>query len=425
MGGHYDCFGEGAVDGFLSLQHGGGADALGNQRLVLGPWAHTGLGADGVEQGELVYPENSLYPYRQMRWRWWDRWLKGEPNGVDEEPPVEYYLMGDVDDPSSAGNVWIQADDWPPADVAFEAMYLHPSGALLFAPPSGSGGTSSYVFDPNDPVPTLGGRNLNIPAGPYDQRPLDWRPDQLVFTGAVLTHPVIVVGKVVGRVFASSTAPDTDFTIKLVDVYPDGREMLVTDGILRGRFRNGFESESFLTPDSVYAFDVDLWSTALAFDVGHRIQVIVSSSNSPRFGVNPNDGRPFNSPHLPTICTNTVHMTPEHPSHIILPVSRPAVATPDLAAGDPLIRLSGGGKAGRRFRFRLEMPRGDAVDLGVYSATGRLVRWIRRGFLPEGIHDLEWDGRSGRSVPATPGVYFLRLQSAAGYVANRKLVLCR
>jgi hypothetical protein len=90
-----------------------------------------------------------------------------------------------------------------------------------------------------------------------------------------------------------------------------------------------------------------------------------------------------------------------------------------------LIRLSGGGKAGRRFRFRLEMPRGDAVDLGVYSATGRLVRWIRRGFLPEGIHDLEWDGRSGRSVPATPGVYFLRLQSAAGYVANRKLVLCR
>jgi putative CocE/NonD family hydrolase len=153
-----------------------------------------------------------------------------------------------------------------------------------------------------------------------DQRRLESRPDVLVFTTDVLTRPVEVTGRIRAKLYVSSDCPDTDFTAKLTDVYPDGRSMLVTDGIRRARFRRSFEREDFLEPGKVYELDVDLWSTSLIFNKGHRIRVAVSSSNAPRFEPNPNTGHAFRADKETRIATNTLHLSERYPSQILLPI---------------------------------------------------------------------------------------------------------
>lgn len=157
-----------------------------------------------------------------------------------------------------------------------------------------------------------------------DQRRAEARPDVLLFTTDVLKEPLEVTGRVTAKVFVSSDCPDTDFTVKLTDVYPDGRSMLVTDGVLRARYRESFEKEAFLEPGRVYELTVDLWSTSLVFNAGHRVRVAVSSSNSPRFEANPNTGRPFRADAETRVARNTVHMSAAHPSRVVLPVAKPA-----------------------------------------------------------------------------------------------------
>jgi hypothetical protein len=178
-------------------------------------------------------------------------------------------------------------------------------------------------------VPTIGGQNLTQAKGPMDQRKVEGRDDVLLFTSEALTAPVEVTGRISARLFVSSDCPDTDFTVKLTDVYPDGRSMLVTDGILRARFRKSFRREDFLKPGEVYELAVDLWSTSLIFAKGHRIRVAVSSSNSPRFEPNPNTGKPLRADNETRIATNTLYLSERYPSHIVLPI----YAGPDRLAG--------------------------------------------------------------------------------------------
>ncbi len=169
-------------------------------------------------------------------------------------------------------------------------------------------------------MPTLGGQNLFPPKGPADLRSLESRKDVLVFSTGVLTEPLEVTGRITGDLFVSSDCPDTDFAVFLVDVYPDGRSMLVTDGILRARFRKSFEREEFLEPSQTYELQVDLWSTSLVVNKGHRIRVLVSSSNAPRFDPNPNTGHAFRADQQKRVATNTIHLSAGHASHIVLPV---------------------------------------------------------------------------------------------------------
>ena len=171
-------------------------------------------------------------------------------------------------------------------------------------------------------MPTLGGQNLVPPKGPVDLRPIESRKDVLVFSSDVLPEPLEVTGRISAELFIASDCPDTDFTAMLADVYPDGRSMLVTDGILRARFRKSFEREEFLQPSQTYKLSVDLWSTSLAFNKGHRIRVLVSSSNSPRFDPNPNTGHAFRADKQIRVATNTVHLSAGRSSHILLPVFR-------------------------------------------------------------------------------------------------------
>jgi hypothetical protein len=239
--------------------------------------------------------------------------------------PVFYYVMGDAGDYEAPGHEWRYAPTWPPFEVPPIAYYLHPEGVL--SPDAAAGGafSSSYRFDPEDPVPSRGGTNLDltIEAGPYDQSDLEVRPDVVVFSTATLEAPLEVTGDLKVVLYASSDALDTDYTAKLTDVYPDGRSMLIADGIIRARYRNSFTTPELMTPGTVYRFEIDLWATSIIINTGHRLRLAISSSNNPRFDVNPNTGGDtFDKENMIT-AANTIYYNSTYPSHVLLPVVSP------------------------------------------------------------------------------------------------------
>jgi predicted acyl esterase len=313
LGGWYDIFLQGTINSFVTIHNRGGPGARGKCRLIIGPLAHGKF-------DELVYPPDSDRPPTGANpFRFFDHHVKGIDNGESRQKPVHYYVMGDPEDPDAAGNFWRSADNWPPPSKAVK-VYFHADDGLRLEPPSSSDAKLSYKYDPHDPVPTIGGQNLNMAKGPMDQRKVESRGDVLLFTSDTLREPVEITGRVKARLFVSSDCPDTDFTVKLTDVYPDGRSMLLTDGILRTRFRESIERESFLEPGKVYELTVDLWSTSIVFNRGHKVRLAVSSSNAPRFDPNPNTGHPFRADRQTRVATNTLHLSKRHPSHIIMPV---------------------------------------------------------------------------------------------------------
>jgi hypothetical protein len=209
------------------------------------------------------------------------------------------------------------ADDWP-IPFTERAWYFQADGTIQTVLP-GNNAPFSYTYDPEHPVPTVGGANLEIPAGPLDQRPVENRSDVLVFTSPVLSSPYEATGPIKARLYVSSNCTDTDFTVKITDVYPDGRSMLITDGILRMRNRNGSDHWELMEPGTVYPVEVDLWSTSYIWNTGHRIRVDVSSSNYPRCLNNPNtaDGIYKNTTYR--LALNTIYLDNAHPSCLLLP----------------------------------------------------------------------------------------------------------
>ncbi len=325
VAGWFDIFQEGATRGFHDLQSGGAPGALGEQKLLIGPWTHSGMYAQ--VQGELVFPPNAASDDGFAdALRFFDYWMKGIDDGYTSLPAVRYYVMGDVDDPQAPGNEWRDSDVWPPPATA-AAFYMLPNGRLQRSPgppaalarPKGAKSVS-YLYDPDDPAPTLGGANLILPAGPHDQRSVEQRDDVVAFTTAPLTRPLEVTGHVIAELFVSSSAPDTDFMVKLCDVYPDGRSMLIQEGAARARHWRGYRNENLLQPGQVYPLQVDLWSTSIVFNTGHRIRVSVTSSNDPRYDPNPNTGEPFRQHTHQVPATNTLHCSSTSASRVLLPI---------------------------------------------------------------------------------------------------------
>jgi len=237
---------------------------------------------------------------------------------VLQEPAVAYYVMGDTTDPAAPGNRWRTADAWPvPADET--PFYLVDSRSLSGTKPGGASRVS-YAYDPASACPTIGGRHLAGFMGPRDHRKILSRADVVVFTGEALTRPLEVTGRVKAKLFVSSDAPDTDFFVTLCDLYPDGRSMGVCEGILRVRFRQGLDREVFMKPGETYPIEVDLWSTSIVFNKGHRLQLLVTSSSAQGFDPNPNTGEPFRSSQRTRVAKNTLHLGGDHASHVILPV---------------------------------------------------------------------------------------------------------
>ena len=316
IGGWYDIFTQGTIDGFLGYQHLGGPGAVGKSKLILGPWTHGGAGT--TTQGELTYPANSVDNFSTpLFWQMVTEYTMDGLTDYDNWPAVTYYVMGDVNDSNASGNEWRYADDWPIPSIE-RAWFFQANGSLL---PRTSVDTRqfTYSYDPANPVPTIGGGNLNLPAGPYDQRPLENRSDVLIFTSPMFQQPYEATGAITARLFVSSDCPDTDFTVKLTDVYPDGRSMLITDGILRMRNRNGFDHWELMEPGTIYQVDVDLWSTSYVWNTGHQIRVAISSSNYPRCLNNPNTAEGICKNTTTTVAQNILYVDSSHSSCILLP----------------------------------------------------------------------------------------------------------
>ncbi|MFO7796898.1 MAG: CocE/NonD family hydrolase [Promethearchaeati archaeon] len=320
VGGWYDHFLQGTIDGYIGYDDNGAARAKGHQRLIMGPWTHGSV--YGGKQGQLTYPGNSNGFNLIFQWEQeiFDESLRGIPADWSG-PRVAYYLMGDVDT-SGDWNYWRYVDDWP-LDHIDTVWYFHHNKSLIKDIVPTKLGNFSYLYDPRDPVKNLGGQNQPFDLnGPYDQRPIEDRSDVLLFESDVLTEPYETVGRIWGHLFVTSNCTDTDFTVKLTDVYPDNRSMLITDGSLTVRSRNGYTVEDFMTGNqiNVYELWVDCWSTAYTFAPGHKIRVAISSSNYPRYGLNPNTNASLAESYLNyNIANNTLCTGPIYNSSIILP----------------------------------------------------------------------------------------------------------
>lgn len=349
MSSWFDPYPRTATDNYIGLT----AMKNGPIRLILGPWTHGDRSltwAGDVDFGPAATLDGQLATdFWELRVRWFDHWLRGVDNGVDSEPVVRYFVMGGGTGRRNAsgrmdhGGRWKTATDWPIPEAIDTAYYLHRDGRLSpQAPPEETGGLT-YRYDPARPVPSIGGTITSgapiMVGGAFDQReredffgseppyrPLAERDDVLVFQTDLLEEDVEITGPLVVTLWISSDCPDTDFTAKLIDVYPpnedypDGFAMNLTDGIIRCRYRDSWETSSMMEPARRYRVTIEAFPTSNLFKAGHRIRLDISSSNYPHFDINFNTGEPEGLATHARVATNTVWMDLEGPSHAVLPI---------------------------------------------------------------------------------------------------------
>jgi putative CocE/NonD family hydrolase len=351
VGGWYDSWGSNTTANFVTLSRA----IKGPVYLIMGPWIHGAQGS--ASHGQVSFGPSAAIP-DPLAWRrqWYDHWLKGSDNSVGKADPfstrVRIFVMGTGDGRKTPagllnhGGFWRNEQEWPLARTRYTNFYLRACGGLATAPPAEAKAATGFQFDPRHPVPTIGGNissgDLILLQGAWDQRggkhvwnfqdplTLSARNDVLVFQSEPLAADLEVTGEIVVKLWASSSAVDTDFTAKLIDVYPPnpdypgGFDLNIGDGILRARFRDSLREEKLMQPGTVYPLSIRLYPTSNVFKRGHRIRVDISSSNFPRFDVNPNTGEPLNDHRRTIVATNTVHHDRLYPSHIVLPVVRAA-----------------------------------------------------------------------------------------------------
>jgi len=349
MSSWYDPYPRTATDNYIALSK----KKKSVVRLILGPWTHGDRQltyAGDVDFGPAATIDGNVAPsFLELRARWFDRWLKGIRNGVDAEPKVRLFVMGGGSGKKNTagrmehGGRWRAERDWPIPDAKWTPHYLHRIGALSLEKQGEDFTWDEFAFDPRTPVPSIGGTITSgapvMVGGAFDQREgprffgsrepyhaLADRDDVLVFQTPPLADDVEVTGPITANLWISSNCPDTDFTIKLIDVhppnadYPEGFAMNLTDGILRVRYRDSWEKPSLMTPGEVYKIKVEAFPTSNRFMRGHRIRLDISSSNFPHFDVNPNTGEPEARATTTRVATNRVYLDRARPSHVVLPV---------------------------------------------------------------------------------------------------------
>ena len=289
-------------------------------RLLVGPWTHGSIGS-AQPPGDIDFGLPAGVDIIAEHIRWYDRRLKGIENGMDDEPPIRLFVMGE--------NVWRYEREWPLARTQYTNYYMHSGGRAnsllgdgVLSPASPAGEpTDRYSYDPENPVPTMGGPVMSPElTGPRDRRSVERRDDVLVFTSEPLTRDAEVTGPVVVTLYASSSAPDTDFTATLVDVYPSGQAINICEGIRRTRFRESLETPTLIEPGRTYEYQISLWETGNVFKAGHRIRLEISSSNFPRFDRNLNTGHQPGLDAEIKVADQTIYHDSERPSHVSLPI---------------------------------------------------------------------------------------------------------
>jgi len=316
VGGWFDNFVEGDLAAYQVLSKNSGVN-----RILIGPWPHNmTMKFEGVDFGA-----DSFVPLRGLQMEWFDQFLKGKDTPLLSKPPVRIFVMG--------VNRWQDEREWPPR-AHLKWFYLESRGRAnslagdgrLDTRGPGAQAADRFVFDPRDPVPTMGGATCCnpkvLPWGPMDQRAIEKRRDVLVYTTPPLKNDVEVIGPVRVVLYAATSARDTDFTAKLVDVFPDGRAQNLTDGILRLRYRKSLERAQLIRPGEIVKLTIDAGVTGNVFQKGHRIRMEISSSNFPRFDRNPNTGGSIADETQLRKASQTIYHDAEHPSHLLLPVTQ-------------------------------------------------------------------------------------------------------
>jgi hypothetical protein len=347
MSSWFDAYTRTATDNYLALSR----QKRGPVFLILGPWTHgdrclTYVG--DVDFGAAATLEGNLAEdYLALRLRWFDRWVRGLANGAERDPRVRYFRMGGGSGLKNAegrlqhGGEWRTAADWPPPGAEAFRLHLCADGRLVEETPQADDPPLVFAYDPQHPVPSIGGTITSgepvMRGGAFDQvedprffgcsppcLPLASRADVLVFETAPLTEDLEITGPVSADLWISSDCPDTDFTLKLIDVYPPNQDyprgfaMNLTDGILRARYRDSWEHPTLMEPGRIYEIRVEAFPTSNLFAKGHRIRLDISSSNFPHFDANPNTGEPEGRNRLTRVATNAIHLDRTHPSRLLL-----------------------------------------------------------------------------------------------------------
>jgi len=328
-GGWYDIFLKDTIENFKIMRERGSTPEARQSKLLIGPWSH-GSATNPIGEVNFGFASSAAFidlqiDFMSLQLRWFDHWLKGKDTGMLREAPIKLFVMG--------ANVWRDEQEWPLARAVETRYYLHSNGhantlhgdGLLSTERPDNEVSDHYVYDPANPVITRGGALLmspEYPSGAFDQRPTESREDVLVYTTPVLQQDVEVTGPIMVHLWATSSAPDTDFVARLVDVHPDGYAQNLTDGIIRARYRNFTKGEapSLIEPGKAYEYEIDLWATSNVFKAGHRIRLDVTSSNFPRWDRNPNTGHDFGVDAELAVAHQAILHDREHVSYVVLPI---------------------------------------------------------------------------------------------------------
>ncbi len=328
IGGWFDGFVRGTIRCYEGVRARGATEiARKHQHLIVGPWLHGPMPPAYAGQGYFGEAASAeAIDLQGMQLAWFDHWLKGEDNGVATDPHIYIFVMGE--------NRWRSEDAWPPPSAQPRTYFLHSQGKantfqgdgqLSLDPPRASEPADHFLYNPLNPVPTLGGAHLSgIPGvfetGVQEQRPVEARADVLVYTSAPLEQDTEVTGHVELELWAVTSAVDTDWTAALVDVHPDGSAYNVCDGILRARYRESLEHPSLVKPGEVYKYHLDMGPTSMLFRKGHCIRLTVSSSNFPAYARDLNTGGCHSEEVEPCPALQTVLHDANHPSCLVLPI---------------------------------------------------------------------------------------------------------
>ncbi len=319
IGSWYDFMNQGSVASFQGRQHRGGPASAGRQKLLIGPWLH-GRRNKGNRIGELVYPENASVDVHRSMVGWFDHHLKGTPLAAAARPTVRYYVMGAIGEAGAPGNLWREADDFPPTARTTSYFLQHGGGLGLDEPDmtDGTGAATSYTSDPRHPR-SIPGRGF---PGARDASGFEKQDDVLTFTSGKLKQPVEWTGAVEVQLYVSSSAADTDVLVRISDVYPDGRSILLVDYPWRMRYREGFRKQVLMKPDRVHPVRFRVGWMSQIFNAGHRIRVTVASTGSPLYEPNPQTGKPetIEFPADARKAINTIHHSSRYSSRILAPV---------------------------------------------------------------------------------------------------------
>jgi uncharacterized protein len=316
VAGWFDQFEQPELDDFVHLRAEGIGDAK-KSRLIVGPWTH-GMPSSAFEKNKY----SGVRLYAKETFDWYSRWLLGKQNGAENKAPVKIFIMGE--------NKWRDEQEWPLARTQYTKYYLRGTGPANARSGQGTVSTTApgpepadrFSYDPKNPVPTKGGTFQPFtghPAGTFDQSEMLGRDDVLYFQTEPLTQGVEVTGPISVKLYAASSAKDTDFVAMLLDVHPDGSAWYIQDGCIRARYRNGYQKPTLIEPGKVYEYTIDLWSTSNYFKPGHRIAVEITSSNFPQYDRNTNAGGE-GGPDNVIVAEQKIYHDEQHPSYILLPV---------------------------------------------------------------------------------------------------------